>query len=99
MPAGQSTRTTSTVSRVPRPMNGSSGCRGGGPGETLGSIAAQLVQMVALPVLGASGVEIGVGLGFANRLATPIVRRSSRSEEHTSELQSLTVIAFGGVWV
>lgn len=30
----------------------------------LGSIAAQLVQMVALPVLGASGVEIGVGLGF-----------------------------------
>jgi hypothetical protein len=30
----------------------------------LGSIAAQLVQMVALPVLGASGVGIGVGLGF-----------------------------------
>jgi hypothetical protein len=30
----------------------------------LGSIAAQLVQLVALPVLGASGVGIGVGLGF-----------------------------------
>jgi hypothetical protein len=30
----------------------------------LGSLAAQLVQLVALPVLGAGGVGIGVGLGF-----------------------------------
>jgi hypothetical protein len=30
----------------------------------LGSIAAQLVQLVALPVLGAGGIGIGAGLGF-----------------------------------
>jgi hypothetical protein len=30
----------------------------------LGSIAAQLVQLVALPVLGAGGIGIGDGLGF-----------------------------------
>ncbi|MGH8950309.1 MAG: hypothetical protein ACRDX9_02680 [Acidimicrobiia bacterium] len=30
----------------------------------IGSIAAQLVQLVALPVLGAGGIGIGMGLGF-----------------------------------
>jgi hypothetical protein len=30
----------------------------------LGSIAAQLVQLVALPILGAGGIGIGDGLGF-----------------------------------
>ncbi len=30
----------------------------------LGSIAAQLVQLVALPIIGAAGVGIGAGLGF-----------------------------------
>jgi hypothetical protein len=30
----------------------------------LGSVAAQLVQLVALPILGAAGVGLAAGLGF-----------------------------------